>query len=475
MRKIAYKYQCEGVDFLKGRFRCILGDDMGLGKTLQSLIAAEELGCERILIVCPKTVQSVWVNEIHKWLKASVQLIRGNSNKRLLAISRPKHFNIISYETLLKEEETIINFGNYDLFIFDEAHKIKNREAKSTKAAFNITSSMPRARVFLLSATPIMNRAEEIWPFLHIISPDFFRSFHAFVERHFISTYTPYTGGVNNNGTSIQIKKVEGLRDPEDFSNMLDLWMIRRLKDDVLELPERIIDFIPVELEDKQREIYCAMEEEFMTYLEDLVMMGALDEDKAFTVAPNILSQIVRLKQICVSHHLINPNVDTLPGAKIDAVLDILSNTGQKVVIFSQFKQAIDRLEKILKEKKIRSVKLTGDMSDYERNRNIDLFKREDSIKCFLSTTKSGGYGITLTEAKVVIFLDLEWTPAANKQAMDRVHRIGQQHKVSIYILEVADSIEQWIRQLNAKKEDIFESAIPVTRLSDMVKQRRVF
>lgn len=431
-----YPFQRVGVGFLKKARKAILGDDMGLGKTLQALAVTDELSAEKVLIIAPNTLKSVWRNEIEKWFPGTaVQVIDGPKKKREEQLKSSARYIIINYEATRLHTEELTR--EWDVVILDEAHRAKNRKAQQTKACQKIAKGAKA--LFHLSGTPIMNRPYEIWTLLNMIDPKKFSSFWRFVDMYCEKWYDGYGWNIG------------GVLDPEEFRHMLAPYMLRRKKEQVLkDLPSKTVQQIPVTLEGKQKKIYQQMKDQ---------MVAELAEKETIS-APVVIAQITRLKQICVSPNLLGENGVDFPSVKLDALDGIIDDSnGQGIVVFSQFAKAIRLVERRLRERGIEVRVLTGDTKQKDREQAIKDFQ-EGKAKVFLTTIQAGGQGITLTAGSIAIFLDKHWTPANNNQAIDRLHRIGQEKPVTVYELIAEDTVEDWIERLLEEKTTIFKQLI---------------
>jgi len=444
LKQTLYPYQRVGVSFLSKAGSAILGDDMGLGKTLQALATVDEIGAQKVLIVCPNTLKGVWAKEIDKFLSGEeYAIVDGGKKKKLNQIKAGKRFTIINYEAIRQKEKELTEEGkelakkDWDVIIFDEAHRIKNRKAQQTKACLKVAKKAKR--VYHLTGTPIMNKPYEIWTLLNAINPDKYTSFWRFVDLYCEKWH---------NGWGWEIGKA---KNPEEFREFLAPIMLRRKKEDVLDdLPSKTTQQIPVQLKPKERKLYNQMRDEMVAEL----------SEKDSVSAPVIIAQITRLKQICVSSELLKEKKKSWNSKKIETLLDIISDSnGQGIVVFSQFKEAIKLVSKALENKGIGYSILTGDSNQKQRERAIESFQKGET-KVFLTTIQAGGQGITLTAGSIAVFLDKHWTPAINNQAVDRIYRIGQEKPVTIYELFAEDTIEQWIEELLEEKSEIFKQLI---------------
>ena len=449
-----YDFQRAGAHFLSQTDGAILADDMGLGKTIQTLAAIDMNQNFPALIICPASIKENWRNEIEKWLDGySITILKGSKEQRLEALQEPADFYIGNY-ALLREESRAkidgewtkidnpifqeINSRKWGAIVFDEAHKIKNRKSQQTQGAHKAIKSAEK--VYHLTGTPIMNAPEEIWSLLHSLDEQKFSSFWRFVKRHC---------HLHDNGWGTEIR---GVKNPKEFRKVLEPYMLRRVKEEVLEdLPSLTIQKQWVELEGKQKKIYDQMEKR---------MIAEISEQEK-VAAPVIIAKITRLKQIAVSPSLISKEGKKFQSAKIDALMDILEGAGeQKVVIFSQFKKAISLVEKELKKKGWEYGIMTGNIDQNQRQKEVDKFQNDSDCKIFLATIKAGGLGINLTAGSIAVFLDKDWTPANNSQAVDRLHRIGQENNVTVIELLAKNSIEDYIEKVLEEKQETFDTLI---------------
>jgi SNF2 family DNA or RNA helicase len=472
-----YHYQQTGRDFLLLSNRCILGDDMGLGKTIESLAAVDSSGNLPVLVIAPNTAKSVWADEISKWLPdATYEVVGGDFKtveKRLLS---SQEYTIVNFEQVATQKvyseiegkkvvtgekprhlPTILT-RKYQTIIIDEAHSLKNRKSARFKAVCKIVRANPGAALYLLTGTPILNRVEELWALLHLIDPKTYSSFWKWAES--VSTVT----SVQHNKRGHTHKVIGDPKDPGELKAALRKVMLRRLKEDVLtDLPPALPpQIIYVSLTGEQLKHYQTMRDR---------MYARVREDGEIA-ATTVVAQIVRLKQLAVSHQLLDPESDILGGAKVDALLELIEGLGdQKALVFSQFSTAIKRLHTRLSEEGIKSVLFTGDTPQKERGGLVKQFQTDPETRLFLSTIQCGGQSLTLTAANVVIFLDEYWTPLINKQARDRAYRKGQTRPVSTLILRAENSIEGWISDLLKDKQDLFDQVVPVDRIIQAIRE----
>ncbi len=430
-------YQKAGVNFLVTAKRAILGDDMGLGKTLQAIMACEAEQFHRALIICPNTLKWVWHDEIRKWTGKNATVIGGGRKHREQGLKAYKGgYLIINYESARLHPE--IQEGEWDVMICDEAHRLKNRKALQTQFVRRIKTN----HAYMVTGTPMMNRTEELWSLLNILYPKTFTSFWRFVDMY-CQKNTTYYGTEILPGTDEQT---------EDLREILQPIMIRRRKDEVLtELPAKVYQRLPVELEGRQKAMYQQMERDAIAVLSE----GAI-------AAPVVIAQITRLRQIAVGAQLLDPEIDSSAKFRaLDEILDTHLET-HKVVVFSQFRQAIELLEE--RYAALGPVSVTGTVSQKDRTTATRRFQTDDTCRIMLSTIQAGGLGLTWTAADIVVFLDRHWTPAMNTQAEDRLHRLGQRNSVTVINLVAKDTVEEWIETLLEEKQINFNKVIETWR-----------
>lgn len=422
-------YQRVGANFLIKTKKSILADDMGTGKTLQTITACEELGAERVIVVCPNSLKWNWVDEIKKWTDSAVTYVGGKKEDRVEAIENFEgKYLVINYEAIRLHPE--LAKMKWDVAVYDEAHKLKNRNTKQTKSAKKIKAD----NTFLLTGTPMLNRADELWSLLNMLNPKKYSSYWRFVECY-CQTYHNGFGKEILSGNPTQQKELRRELSPI---------MIRRTKDEVLpELPEKIRTRKLVELGDEQKRVYETMEKEAIVEF----------SGGNIVVAPVVIAQITRLRQIAVSPQLLDHG--TQKSAKFDTLMDIIEELKDehKVVVFSQFRQAIEKFSERLDDAGIGWVSVTGTVSQDDRREATRKIQEDDETRVMLATIEASAHGFTWTSADTAVFLDRHWTPAINKQAEDRIHRIGQNNSVNIINLVAKDTVEERMEKLLERKE----------------------
>lgn len=387
------------------------------GKTLEAL-AYIKLHPEykRVLIVCPATLKFVWENEIAEWVKQKADIIRSSYDTISAYKSR---FLIVSYNLLDTLQDELVKIP-FDVIIGDEIHYIANPTAKRTKAFIKLAKKIPHK--ILLSGTPIRNYPANFFTALNLVAPQVFKNRRQYYARYCDLKWNgfawTYTGATNT----------------EELHNLVKPFMIRRLKKDVLkDLPEKLRIVVPFEMEETFSRQYENATETFLEWVEKYKNMSA----------PNVEA----LRQI--AYH-------SKRNAVISWLEDFLT-TDKKLVIFAWHKETIKDLAHVFKNV---CVTVDGDVPVEERKARIDKFLSNEHIKFFIGQIAVAGVGLTLVNASDVAFVELPWTPADILQAEDRVARIGQKNKVSVYYLVAKDTIEEDIALLVDRKYSVINTIL---------------
>lgn len=428
-------------------FGGILADDMGLGKTIQviALFADEYSSADEgrkkspSLIICPASLVYNWENEFQKFAPGlKVCTIAGSWGEReelLNRLEKEEYPVIITSYDLLKRDMAYYEKLSFRFEVIDEAQYIKNAATQSAKAVKAV-----RARTrFALTGTPVENRLSELWSIFDYLMPEFLFSYARFRRQY-----------------ELPIVK-EG--DKEVLGNLRKLiapFVLRRLKRDVLkELPEKLENYVYTKLEGQQRKLYLANAARLKMQLE-----GQSDHSYA-AERFQVLAQLTRLRQICCAPGLCYESYKG-SSAKLETCMDLVRNGilgGHKILLFSQFTSMLDILEKRLREEEISCYLLTGSTDKEKRLQMVEAFQSDD-VPVFLISLKAGGTGLNLTAADMVIHYDPWWNLAAENQATDRTHRIGQTKQVSVFKLIAKGTIEENIVRLQESKKDLAEQIV---------------
>ncbi|WP_026890793.1 DEAD/DEAH box helicase [Lacrimispora aerotolerans] len=437
-------YQKTGYRWLKTLdhygFGGILADDMGLGKTIQVIALLldekEKEGSARSLIVCPASLVYNWENEIHTFGPGlKVLTVTGTAAEREELLARSHEYDVLitSYD-LLKRDAVLYEDKSFRFQIIDEAQYIKNASTQSAKAVKGIEA---RSR-FALTGTPIENRLSELWSIFDYLMPGFLFSYQRFKKEYELPIVRDQDGQALIN-----------------LHRLIGPFILRRLKKDVLkELPDKLETVVYSAFDKKQKEIYTANAYQLKKELES--MEGRQGRDNI-----QILAQLTRLRQICCDPHLCYGDYSG-ESAKLETCIDLVRNGvegGHKILLFSQFTSMLEVISQRLKNEGIPYYILTGATPKEERIRMVSSFK-DDEVPLFLISLKAGGTGLNLTAADMVIHFDPWWNVAAQNQATDRAHRMGQEKQVSVFKLITKGTIEENILKLQESKKDLAEQII---------------
>jgi SWI/SNF-related matrix-associated actin-dependent regulator 1 of chromatin subfamily A len=416
------QHQKEAIEKLTGSRRYILADDMGLGKTTSTIIAALETGSKKILIVCPASLKINWQREIENYTDRSVYICEGKK------FSTEHDFVIVNYDIIKNfhdpknPNDSLITQSNFDLVIMDEAHMISNTQAQRTKVINNFVKGIKY--VWLLTGTPMTSRPMNYYNLLSIIESPVAQNWMAYAIR--------YCQGYQFRAGNRKVWNVSGASNLEELRDRTSKQVLRRLKEDVLDLPEKIIS--PIYLRLKSKEYEEVMGDYYDWYDKNP------DESSSLTVQ---FSKLMKVRKI-------------IANEKVNQTIEIAENIieqGKKVIIFTNF---TDTLQLIHNHFKKESVYLDGSCSKQQRQYSVDQFQENEKIKVFVGNLKAAGVGLTLTSAEVVIMNDLSFVPAEHSQAEDRAYRYGQKNNVIVYYPLFDNTIEGIIYDiLNNKKQVI--------------------
>ena len=434
-------YQLEGLSWLQylreQELSGILADDMGLGKTAQALahlLLEKEAGRldKPALIVLPTSLIFNWKHEAARFASSlSVLSLHGKDRAENFP-KIPEHDIVLTTYPLLWRDEEAIAAHEYHMLILDEAQTVKNA---ASKAAQTVRKLKARHRL-CLTGTPLENHLGELWAQFDFLLPGFLGD-----SKGFTKTWrTP----VEKHGDSLR-------RDL--LARRVKPFILRRRKEDVAkELPAKTIIVRSVELEGGQRDLYEAVRSAMDQRVREEIASKGLARSHIV-----ILDALLKLRQVCCDPRLLKNETAkrVKERAKLDLLMEMLPelvSEGRRVLVFSQFTSMLDLIENELEQLKLAFVRLTGETRD--REKVVQRFQSGE-IPIFLISLKAGGVGLNLTAADTVIHYDPWWNPAAENQATDRAHRIGQTQNVFVYKLIIAGSIEEKILTLQQKKAEL--------------------
>ena len=420
------EHQKEAIQKLVENKKFILADDMGLGKTTSTIIAGLETGAKKILIICPATLKINWKREIENYSDRPIFISEGKQ------FSTEHDFVIVNYDIMKnfhdpkKKDESLILMSKFDLVIIDEAHYIKNAQAQRTKLINDITKSVDR--LWLLTGTPMTSRPIDYFNLLSLIDSPVAKNWMAYVIR--------YCAGFQFKVGPRKIWNVQGASNLEELRDRTAGLTLRRLKENVLDLPDKIITPVYLRLKSK---VYEEVMGDYYNWYEKNP-----EESKSLTVQ---FTKLTKVRQI-------------IADEKISQTIEIAENIieqDKKVIIFCNF---TDSLNKITEHFGKAAVKLDGSMSKHERQFSVDQFQENDKIKVFVGNIKAAGVGITLTSAEAVIFNDLSFLPSDHAQAEDRAYRYGQKNNVLVYYPIFENTIEGIIYDILHNKKQVIATVM---------------
>ena len=427
------EHQKEAIEKLVRNKKFILADDMGLGKTTSTIIAALETGAKKVLIVCPASLKINWQREIANYSDRSVYIAEGKK------FSDEHDFVIVNYDILknfhdIKEKDkSEIMKINFDLVIMDEAHMISNPQAQRTKIANDIASKSNR--VWLLSGTPMTSRPMNYYNLLNLVDSPVAMNWMAYAKR--------YCNGFQFSVGKRKVWNVTGASNLDELRERTSTHILRRLKEEVLDLPEKIIT--PVYLRLKSKDYEELMGEYFDWYDQNP------EESSSLTIQ---FGKLMKVRKI-IAQEKINNTIE---------LAENIIEQGKKVIIFTNF---TDTLNQIYNHFGKTAVYLDGSCSKFHRQNAVDEFQTNDKIKVFVGNLKAAGVGITLTSAEAVIMNDLSFVPAEHSQAEDRSHRIGQKNSTSVYYPLFENTIEGAIYDILNRKKKIISTVMGDSMMDD--------
>lgn len=445
--KILRDYQVTGVKWLytlaKTGFGGILADEMGLGKTIQVIYYIKQMLKDnennKFLIVVPTSLAYNWDHEFDSFgSNIKRKICVGNKDKRTKMLSDLNDTNvIITTYGLLREDEELYNNLNFNTMVIDEAQNIKNNMAGITKVVKKVNAETK----FALTGTPLENSILELWSIFDFIMPGYLASLTKFQSKYKIKDF--------DEDSEILIK---------GLSKQINPFILRRKKQDVVkELPDKLINDIYIELKDEQKKLYVAELERVKEEMEKIIETEGMNKARFL-----ILQLLTKLRQICIDPSIVYDNYKDGSNKleQLESIVNEYIKNNHKILIFSSFKTALNIVKEKLNKAKIKTYMIDGSVPAKDRIEMVDNFNNNDDVKVFLIMLKSGGTGLNLATADVVIHLDLWWNPQAENQATDRAHRIGQKNTVEVIHLITKGTIEEKILELQNKKRILSDKLI---------------
>ncbi len=432
-------YQQEGFDFLCHlthlKLGGILADDMGLGKTLQTLcwITYQLEHNKRkkkspALVICPASVLHNWRREAEKFVPhLKVLVLESGLARHQLRKQIPQHDIIITNYALLRRDLEALQKFDFSAIILDEAQYIKNPQAQVTKSVKQLHATQRLA----LTGTPLENRLLDLWSIVDFVQPGYLGH-----QAKFTETYEP-KGENADDQQRIARKRLSAKLRP---------LLLRRMKTQVAkDLPERIDERRDCELTEEQRKLYLAELRRSRDQVFKAMKQKGLAKSKM-----HVLAALTRLRQICCHPELVGSDAGSGKTDTLIELLEPLLAEGQKVLLFSQFVQMLQILDKECKARDLPTYLLTGQTKN--RMEIVNAFQNDPEASVFLLSLRAAGTGLNLTTASYVVLYDPWWNPAVEAQAIDRSHRIGQTQTVNAYRLISPGTVEEKIWELQQRK-----------------------
>jgi len=394
--------------------------------TSSAIVASIEAKPNKTLIICPASLKQNWKREIQNYTDKPIYICEGKKYDDSANYVIINYDIIKNFHSLKTKEESIIQKSKFDLVIIDECHYIKNPQSSRTKLINDICKDIKK--IWLLTGTPLTSRPIDYFNLLSLVDSPVARNWMAYVKRY-CAGYQ-FTVGFN------KVWNVNGASNLDELRERTAPLLLRRLKENVLDLPEKIIT--PVYLTLKSKEYENVMGEYF-----DWVKNNP-KESKSLSVQ---FTKLMKVRQI-------------IADEKIKNTIELIENTleqERKVIVFSNFTNSLDKIYEHFK--KI-AVKLDGSSTMKQRQDSVDKFQNEDNIKVFVGNIKAAGVGLTLTRGDVVIFNDLSFVPADHSQAEDRAYRIGQKNSVSVLYPIFENTIEGIIYDMLDRKKKIISTVL---------------
>lgn len=449
-----FKHQIDGFNYGLQYDRWLLGDEQGLGKTKQviDIAVAKKLqkGYKHCLIICGVNgLKWNWQNEIKTHSNESGWILGqrtkngktkiGSINERLYDLQHlnelSAYFLVTNIESLrspkiVAELKSLCDRGEINMIAVDEIHKAKNSASQQGKGLLKL---QPECRI-AMTGTPLMNNPIDLFIILKWLG----------YEKHALYSFKQHYcvfGGFGGHD-------IIGYKNLSDLQEQVNHIMLRRLKSDVLDLPEKLYIDEYVEMTGKQEQVY-----------KEVATNIRMNIDK-IKCASNPLAELIRLRQATGYTGILSSTIKE--SAKMDRLGELVDENienNKKVIIFSNWTQMTTPIYDML-HKKYNGIIITGETKDSDRQHNVDLFQNNNDYKFAIGTIGAMGTGLTLTSASTVIFIDEPWTMAAKQQAIDRAHRIGTKENVTVYTLMAKNTIDERIHQLVEKKGAMSDALI---------------
>lgn len=419
-----------------------LADDMGLGKTLQTIsflqFVKEKHPGSTLLVICPTSLIFNWENEIQKFCP-SLKFYTHYGLQRQFTQTHFDDYDVVltTYGVVRNDIEDLSAYL-WQYVILDESQAIKNPDARVTKALQQLQS----VNRIILSGTPVQNNTSDLYAQFNFLNPGLLGS-REYFNREFANP----------------IDKLGSKEKTQHLKKLIHPFTLRRTKEQVAkDLPDKTITVLWCTMESEQRKMYNQYRDGYRNKL-----LKKIDEEGISKSGMDVLEGLLRLRQICDHPALVTKTEDeTMASVKIEELTrEIQENAGDhKLLIFSQFTEMLQLIKKQFEKEGITFSYLDGSTPMKQRQEEVTRFQEDNTIKAFLISLKAGGVGLNLTVADYVYIVDPWWNPAAEQQAIDRAHRIGQTRKVFAYKMICKDTVEEKILKLQERKKMLADDLI---------------
>ena len=430
-------YQREGMLHLAFTERAMLADEMGLGKTAQAVAATallHRLGhVQRVLVVAPASLKAEWEEQIRLFSDLSFLPVFGDRSARKAAYERPAFFTLTNYEQIVRDAALINAVLKPDCVILDEAQRIKNWDTQTAQAVKKLQSRY----VFVLTGTPLENRIDDIYSLMSMLDPQVLGPLFRFNRDFYV---------LNANG------RPEGYKNLQRLRERIRPFLLRRRKADVeKELPDRTDRTVFVPMDPEQRARYAVHEER-------MARLVAQSRTRSLSKAESdrLQRELSMMRMLCDTPYILDDACRVCP--KLDEIRDLLesalSTPGVKVLVFSEWERMLQLVQALCTQMDVITAWHTGAVPQQRRRQEILRFKNDTACRVFLSTD-TGGLGLNLQQASVVINCDLPWNPARLEQRVARAWRKHQMRSVTVVNLVTEDSIEARMIETLARKRSL--------------------
>jgi len=451
-------YQRETIKKALGRGgRLLIANDMGTGKTLCAIATARMLKVSKVLVVTPLSVVSVWRREVERyWPEACfVEATEGSIADRsdLLSYELQQQgaprICVVGYESYWREPlRKTIREAQFDLLIFDEGHRIKNRTARTSRFAHALADQSPYRLV--LTATPMTKGPEDLFSIFRVVNPEVFGTRYTEFEWRFL-----IKGG-------FQGKQVTGYRNRELLEQLLHYWATRVTKDEALDLPDEQPVEISVRMNDRARAIYNRLVEHAISEV------TALDGQTGVTLSRVVITNILRLKQVTSGFAKLDDGREVVvDDSKLNTLKDLLIDMPQRVVVFCHFRKDIERIHEAVVGMGKHAWILQGGITPDQRALNVEQWEKSESgvLVCQIAVSS---LGIDLTASNTAIYYSVDYSLTNWIQCHGRLHRHGQVSKVTNYYLMTERSIDVKVYNALARKEDLTKSILDLSSAREL-------